>query len=138
MMKQPRSPTDIAFDRHLSPVNRSAARVIARGEHWDPKKKIETADSPNPLLYAAPDAASHVTAGHCFGSLVVLGRATDPLLKKGKGGSAYVCRCTCGYYTIRRAKAVLNPANDKDACDRCRQKQYLNRKDEYIQHGRNR
>jgi len=132
-----RSPTDIALDRHLSPVNKTAARVVSRGEHWTPINKIDPRESQNPLAFSPIDEISDVKAGMKFGFLTVLGRASRKHSSKKKG-AAYVCRCLCGMYVIRRARAVLNPANDKDACGRCLQKQFLARRNEYRLYGRNR
>ena len=132
-----RSPTDIALDRHLSPVNRTSARVVGRGVHWTPDKQIDPRESQNPLPYGPIALSSNVRAGMKFGFFTVLGRAGDEHRSKTKG-APYVCRCLCGMYAIRRARAVLNPANDKDACGRCLQKQFLTRRNEFRTYGRNR
>ena len=132
-----RSPTDIALDRHLSPVNKTSARVVARGEHWTPNKLIDPRESQNPLPFGPIAANSDVRAGMKFGFLRVMGRASAEHSSKTKG-APYVCRCLCGMYVIRRARAVLNPANDKDACGRCLQKQFLALRNEYRTYGRNR
>lgn len=129
-----RSPTDVALDRHLSPVNKTAARVIARAAPWAPVKKIQTQDSQLPIPFGPVDPKSEVHAGLKRGFLTVLGRAEGAATVKG---APYVCKCSCGYYTVRRARALKNPANDKDACALCLHKQFLARRREYLTFGKN-
>lgn len=133
-MAKIRSSTDVALDRHLSPVNKTAARVVSNGEHWNPMKKIQTRDSKLPIPFTSIKPMAPIQAGFRCGALVVLGRANGA---STSNGSPYVCRCLCGYYTIRRSKAIRNEANDMDACEICRHKQYLARKSKRLAFGHN-
>lgn len=61
-----------------------------------------------PTLY--PTATDHT--GRRFGKLTVRGTT--------EGKLRWVCECDCGAFEIRTTKAVVNPANNADACPKCR------------------
>jgi len=58
--------------------------------------------------------------GAKIGRLTVVG-----MLNTSK--SICVVRCCCGQYETRRPRAIRNPKNSVDACDRCRHLDYLRR-----------
>lgn len=109
-----------------APVNRLAATVVSRGEHFDPKKKILTDDSATPLPTRPipPDTRKSATCvdltGVRFARFTVLGLSAA---KK----KMWVVRCACGTYTTRSAKAIRNPENTLDRCETCRYVYYLKR-----------
>lgn len=132
--RSPQSGTAAALVRHLTPVNKVAARVTAPARPWVPTKRVLTQDSVLPIPYSVIPAESPIRAGLKRGYLTVLGRADGLATQKG---APYVCRCLCGHYTVRRAKALRNTANDKDACAICLHKQFLARRREFLTFGRN-
>ncbi len=78
------------------------------------------------------DQANNVSftdlTGMTRGKLTVIGLAA---MNKG----LWVCRCVCGYYTLRNAKAIKNECNQQDMCDRCRHVVYLRRSSHFRQTG---
>ena len=107
------------------PVDRVAVRVaFAKGEAYEPTKKIVTRDSDAPIAWRgmrSVDVRSgrENLAGRRFGRFVVLGIAVE--------GHGWVVRCQCGRYSVRNAKAICNPRNSADRCEHCRHVAYLKR-----------
>lgn len=99
-------------------VDSTAARVLAKGEHFTPNKKVLTADSetPWPLRPVPPNMED--LRGTRFGRFTVLGVAAHHT-------GRWVVRCDCGIYTIRATRAVKNPANTVDCCEQCRHLRYV-------------
>lgn len=122
------------FETDLTPVNQTAKRVIQKGIHYIPSKKISQAHFEiQPAIIPIP-GNSPVKIGYKFGRFTVIGGA-----RSGNGNKCalYVVRCTCGHYEYRTAKAIFNPKNNLDMCQICRDLIYLKRFDEYRQHGYN-
>jgi hypothetical protein len=102
-----------------APVDRLAAKVTRPGFRFDPQKRIQTDDSPNPLptrlitpaMLASPNFQD--LTGVRFGRFRVIGMAKH---KK----KHWVVRCACGIYSTRCSKAIKNPANHVDRCEHCR------------------
>lgn len=116
---------------HSKPINKTAARVLSRGDEYMPDKRVQNVHSELPLPTVQCGHNRDDLTGFRRGRLVAVGvwaERTD----------RWVMRCDCGAYTVRSAKAVRNPANEKDACEHCRHLMYLQRHDEYRQTGRNR
>jgi hypothetical protein len=114
-------------NKELLPINRKASK-INDGYSYESSKKVETRD----YEILQPTFRSFLD-GYKFGWLTVIGRTKA----KRKKVSLYLCKCNCGMYTERKAKAIRNPNNNKDACARCLQTRYLQRKQEYLATGRN-
>ena len=113
-----------------APVDRVAARVLrGNGVHFDPQKKVLTADSDLPLAVRAArcNETRNPTymdlTGVSFGRFRVIGLSREVREK-------WVVRCTCGRYSMRSAKAVKNPRNSSDCCEHCRHLQFLQREDQ--------
>jgi hypothetical protein len=109
------------------PINRTAARVVQRGpKGYESGKRILTDCSPVPLPTKPVPRKPQLLdlTGRVVGHLTVVGAG----VKRSSNGMLWVCRCVCGYYTTRRTGSLLNPANDADRCDRCREVAYLKRK----------
>ena len=96
----------------MRPINATAARVISNGTHFNCNKVIQEfeSDTPHPLKNL-PSKTENLT-GKRVGRFTVLGMSRD--LKK-----RWVVRCDCGTYSMRRRKAILNPANNMDRCGEC-------------------
>lgn len=112
------------------PVNATAARVVARGEAYESKKKVLVTESPFPMRTRPPLKNSIDLTGIRQGRLVVVGLSED---KRG----VWVCRCDCGVYCHRKAKAIRNPRNHVDRCEECRHLAHLKRNDHYRRTGKN-
>lgn len=62
--------------------------------------------------------------GREFGRLRVIG-IFDSIGSPKKNAGLWVCRCVCGRFETRKAKAVRNPRNAEDRCQECHQVKYL-------------
>jgi hypothetical protein len=101
-----------------APVNGVAARVTQRGFKYEPALKDRYHDSGLPLpLHPSPETFPLQLTGNRRGRITCLGPSVST---NGKGKRLYACRCDCGSYTLRTAKAIQNPANDADSCEGCR------------------
>jgi hypothetical protein len=101
------------FDRIIGsgPANTTAAKVTARGEHWEPATSmphdLQHWKAPPPMQPfvsnpAWPDVVN--MAGKKFGRFTVIGVLADD---GGKNrGCRWVCRCVCGDYEVRSTKAI--------------------------------
>ena len=106
-----------------TPINKTAALVVGKGITWEPTNKVTTIESDTYLPTRAPLKKElmnkdnfKILTGIVFGRLEVKG-----LYRDGKG---WVCRCSCGRYTVRTAKAITNPSNTEDACEHCDELKY--------------
>lgn len=90
---------------HATPVDRVAARVIGKGVQYQPATKGVAVDSETPLPIARPTRFRSQgwvdLTGARIGRLLVIGISADRR-------DRWVCRCDCGRYTLRTAKAVKN------------------------------
>ena len=114
--------------KELVPVDRVAARVTRGGINYTPNKKILTDDSDLPLPTIPNPSSVHDLSGHKFGRFVVTGWFA--------GGGKWVVKCNCGIYTTRKTKAVTNPNNKQDRCERCRHLAFLRREEHWRIHGK--
>lgn len=107
------------FDRtHRTPVDKTAALVVRRGERFDSQKKFGGAHwKTQPPIRTDAWVFVDLT-GIRFGRFQVIGLHAD-LLKR------WVVRCACGDYEVRSAKAINNPENFGDRCANCRHLAYL-------------
>jgi hypothetical protein len=94
------------FDRIITsaPLNASASRVTARGEHWVPETQMPPGlkhwKAP-PSMEATPSPAFDLT-GKKFGRFTVLGLSTE----RASDGARWICRCVCGDFEARSAKTI--------------------------------
>lgn len=122
---------------HCRPVNRNAARVIKDGVNYSLSHKANVLYQRTPLPTQKPskEQLNHSNffdlTGERRGRLTVLGQ----LLGNARW---WVCRCDCGNYTLRRAKAVKNKNNEQDRCDECRHLAYMKREEHFRRTGKNR
>jgi hypothetical protein len=109
-----------------NPIDKTAAKVIGTGNHFEPKIKPhshEYVHSDIPLPIKSPLAMSISQfknnnqfvdlTGAKIGWLTVVGASPE---YHGR----WVVRCVCGAYEIRTAKAIKNKKNDEDRCIVCR------------------
>lgn len=112
------------------PVDRTAARVVQPGEAYVPAVKLGTYDVRDipPGVRPVPVNGVDLTGLAC-GTLTVIGLAAA---LKGR----WVCRCACGRYVVRTAKALRNPENvAQDACPYCLHVRRLRRHSTFQQTG---
>jgi hypothetical protein len=119
-------------DQHArSPVNRTAARVVSRGVDWKPALPCTTrtcSEVPiptSPIPYGVEDLM-----GRQCGRLIVVGYHSTG--KRDGGGRApfrrrWVCRCACGWYTIRLGSSIKRGSDTDECCDRCQHLKHLRR-----------
>ena len=88
---------------HETPVNSTAARVLARGESFEYRTQDWSSDSSLPLLVMPPpvDAQPNLPnlTGLRVGRLKVIGFSANR-------NARWVCRCDCGMYTLRKTSAL--------------------------------
>ncbi|SMB82342.1 hypothetical protein SAMN05660772_02066 [Pasteurella testudinis DSM 23072] len=108
------------MNRYLVPINKTAALVVSKGVHFEVENSNhdEFKKSPYPTWKKRPSSLFHNSdfedlTGRKQGKLTVIG------LLKGVYNK-WVCRCICGNYTLRRAKAIRNINNKFDCCGECR------------------
>jgi hypothetical protein len=112
-----------------TPLNATAGAVTSKGYQYTPDKLI------NQLEWDAPPQMVAVNKTHRrnpsftdftglkYGRLTVLGMIKDTSAS-GNAGAQWVCRCACGKYVARRAKAVRKASPD-DRCSICQHNAYL-------------
>lgn len=103
---------------HSRPVNSVAARVVSRGESFDYRVDEHHADSDLPLPIRPPTSLElslpgfKNLAGVKFGRLVALGISAETKAR-------WVCKCVCGCYVLRTAKAIKS-GHVGSCCNRCK------------------
>lgn len=102
------------------PQNATAAKVTAKGVHWEPEYNMAKhwhSDTLPPMRKIPPDTAKSCAdlPGKRFGRLTVIGLSD----RTTKNGALWVVRCACGDYEHRKATAVRNPDNSDDMCRKC-------------------
>jgi hypothetical protein len=105
--------------RLMEPINRQH-ELIQSGIYFGPKIKphcIVTTDI-CPLVRDDEYKGDLKLAGRRFGRFIVLGLSVE---FRGR----WVCRCDCGNYEFRTAKAIRNPANHIDRCHPCRKAYFI-------------
>lgn len=121
------------------PVDRTAAAVTSEGPKWTGSSKkldMHCQATPHPMRPVAPNQPNLI--GTACGNLTVVGLAAWKAANDRWNGSArsrWVCRCACSWYVVRTSKAIKNPKNVDDCCDRCRQLQFLKRREAEIASG---
>lgn len=95
------------------PVNATAGRVIARGEHhsYKPDECHLISDVPLPIAHVpGGNPEFKDLTGTVFGRLTVVGFSATH-------NRRWVCRCACGNYVLRTSKAVKKGAGAM--CEHC-------------------
>lgn len=107
-----------------APVNRQAALSTAKGFSYEPSKTIIVREWEAPPKLKYPTRKHLDLTGVRFGRLTVVGIDAEKAMTKNTIPT-WVCRCDCGRYTSRRAKAIKNPRNADDRCSLCLHAQFL-------------
>lgn len=109
------------FPRNFVPVNKTAVRVISKGENYHPNCEIQNPEfiGPPPMVPKCqlPNTPGFIDlTGRKKGRFTVLGYMAG---EKGR----WVVRCVCGTYTTRSSKSIKsvesNPNAEFDACRHC-------------------
>lgn len=117
------------------PVDRVAVWVTGPGEHFIPRKRVQTNDSDAPIAIRQFTAVERNAdgfidlTGRRVGRFTVLGISRDFTRQ-------WVVRCECGRYSTRKAKSVKNPANTQDRCEHCRHLAFIKREEHWRRTGR--
>lgn len=112
-----------------APLNATAAKVTGKGVAFEPSVTYteHSWDVPPTLarITAAHRANSSFTdlTGHRVGRLLVLGLAVGGA-REARGG-LWVCKCSCGRYVGRRAKALKTVTPEASMCNACAYTQRL-------------
>jgi hypothetical protein len=107
-----------------TPVDRTAAKVVSKGERHEPFGKAAVAHifhsevCPAIVLDKSLRLTSANLTGIKFGRFTVIGMSRDIKGQENTGGR-WVVRCSCGDYEVRTAKAIKNPNNRDDMCRIC-------------------
>lgn len=103
------------------PIDRLAARVMMRGEHWDIRRGQEHAhaETPLPTCPARPNELD--MTGFRADDLTVVGKSPQ---KSKTDKALWVVRCNCGRYEHRTRKALMNKHGDH-RCHYCQRVRYL-------------
>lgn len=101
------------------PVNKLAAQQLGRGIEWKPNRKDSEGarrwDTP-PRLQPHPDAKNFVDlTGRRTGRMTVVGYLGKLNPKKK---AVWLCRCDCGIFESRSARAILG-ASEWGKCQDC-------------------
>jgi hypothetical protein len=103
------------------PINRTAAMVTQKGTSFNPviKPSEHRITDIRPPVWKGEHKVKFDLTGRTFGRFKVIGLSVE---KRGR----WVCRCACGNYEMRTAKAINNPANaELDRCIICRKTLYI-------------
>lgn len=95
-----------------TPLNSTAGKVTARGEHWVPQTPMPPGllhwKSPPPMKQFVSNPQDNTYSdlkGNRFGRFTVLGILDDDGGGKNRG-ARWVCRCDCGDYEAKTTKAI--------------------------------
>lgn len=107
---------------HETPVNATAAKVVAKGEGFDFKQDSTIVCSPLPLpTEPIPDLLRNTPAfidftGLKIGRLTVIGLSSKKISKHAR----WVCKCVCGNYCLRKSKTLKAPPDQViQVCAQC-------------------
>lgn len=108
-----------------APVNKTAATVLSKGDHWDPDTSKMPIGSDTPLeTRPFHGRKKDDMYGKKSGRLVVVGHYVK---KSAQDKALWVVRCVCGRYETRSKRALLNGKNKDDCCAICRKVEWMRR-----------
>ncbi len=110
---------DYSFIVTSNPIDRTAAMVTQKGEHFKLTPQAHVIESRNPIPIRSADKNAEDFTGIIFGRFTVIGLSKD--IKK-----RWVVKCVCGTYAVRRAK-MIRKAREDDGCYECREMEYIKR-----------
>ena len=115
-----------------APVNKMAS-ISIQAQSIDNKFEIKNLDKKIGVMFwkerrpMIPPPKRYDLTGVKFGRMSVVGYL---------GRGSWQCRCSCGNFTSRRAKAIRNKNNNVDACVECREVAYIKKTYDYIKTGK--
>lgn len=97
-----------------SPIDRTAALVIAKGADSTPdmKRSSYIVAKAQPIVWRGTHKTGVDYTGATFGPFIVIGLSLDYPKR-------WVVRCECGNYEFCRAKAIGSSKNERLKCQEC-------------------
>lgn len=114
------------------PIDTLAARVVSKGVEFQPKYKPsqQRLEAPLPLA-PLPQTPEFVDlTGQRHGGLLVVGYLGT---NKRARTTKWLCKCQCGYYVIRKRRALKG--HQTEVCEDCDYRLHLQRKRYFEQTG---
>lgn len=105
------------------PVNKTAARVVSAGTHYEPANadRADEWDDNPPKTSAVPKNAPDIT-GERRDRVVIVG-----YLMSGTNGSKWIGRCDCGRFVTRNGK-TWRKNHGPNMCQDCAHVEFLKRR----------
>ena len=126
------------FDYGGKPVNKNTAMAISGGVNYDPDIQLRRTHFdicptfPNPPDNPEIKKRIKEMIGIRKGRMI-----TVCWWSSGKtNGSVWLCRCDCGDYETRKTRAIKNPENKDDCCQKCRHLKHLKRSEYWRRTGK--
>lgn len=133
----------MTFDRILTsvPIDKTAARQLSKGEHWEPDVKITQRHWDTPPKLRKKYKGSHSLIGVRSGRLTVVGyfgRKQSPNGKtKGAQSQLWLVKCDCGDFETRTGKALKKKKSGQDRCENCQYFERMKRREYFLANGIN-
>lgn len=119
-----------------TPVDNTARQVTSEGVHYSPRiKNCRQFWEYQPKVKAHPRAELEL-AGIKFARFTVIGLTVEPR-RRSNEKCIWVCKCVCGRFEKRTAKAIKNPKNTDDMCTHCQHLDQMKRNSFYKRYGYN-
>ena len=114
-------------------INKNTAMAVSGGHHFLSQKKIQTADTDVPIKTRKMRRSERLAGridlrGIKFGRFTVIGISA-------MNNKNWVVRCQCGVYSERKSRSVLNPKNQSDMCELCRENEHLKKVNHFQTYG---
>ncbi|EIP9221048.1 hypothetical protein LT875_002495 [Salmonella enterica] len=123
------------FLGHSAPINRTAARVMKKGEHWTPDIPTQPLEQDTPYA-VMPEWMIGEGDYHTLPNYTGIQRGRLTAYGFYRPARKWALRCACGHHVLRSTKAVANDKNLSDACKACRELMFLKREEHYRRTGR--
>ena len=116
------------------PVNKQSALVVSENKHYfeiKPKDREELHHFKEPpidhITFKKKKGINQVNIGFRFGRFIVFAYRKPKGNRKSRKAipSGYLCRCVCGDYEFRTARAIRNILNVDDRCSYCRKRDFI-------------
>ncbi|EBA6160013.1 hypothetical protein H8U31_001367 [Salmonella enterica] len=123
------------FVGHSAPINRTAAAVMKKGEHWEPD--CPPCPLEQDIPYAVmPEWMIGEVEYHTLPNYTGIQRGRLTAYGFYRPARKWACRCSCGRHVLRNTRAIANDKNLSDACRNCRELMFLKREDYFRRTGR--
>ncbi|EAM6792368.1 hypothetical protein E0G74_01240 [Salmonella enterica] len=119
-------------------MNKQAANVMKRGEHWE----FDTSGKPAAVLeqdipyVVMPEWMIGEGDYHTLPNLTGIQRGRLVAYGFYRPARKWACRCQCGRHVLRRTSAIANDKNSADCCLECRELLFIKREDYFRRTGK--